>query len=214
MKRLIPQKNTFIKLIPLILVAVFVVACSENANPLVSSSEIKTDTKASIPGMDESLFQNPYPAITPEMLADGPAPGYRYITSRATALDDGDTLVGYRWCERNANREVRINNLVKVVIPALRLQASSWVAVVAPLGYATVADFYPHPYQFSGNVEIVWDIEEFDLPEDFDYDSLVPLYLADDGTITEMPHYWNDGHDELIVITDHFSRYIVAQRLD
>jgi hypothetical protein len=198
-----------LRIVGLLSLTLLIAACSDFSNPVASANT--DEDKAAFSFDYQPVFGELYPPITEQMLAEGPAPGYRYVMPRNSALDT-DSLMKSERCRRNNHKDVKINHLVKIRVDQERVPQDTTVTIVAPLGYAMVADFYPHPLQFTGSVVITWDIKAFDLPDDFDFESLVPLYVDDDGNAVEMPHEWNHGWDNLLVHTDHFSRYIIAQR--
>lgn len=186
-----------------IALTVLFTACSEEyTSPLNSGAE-------SSPPPSE--FR--YPELTAEMLAAGPAPGFRFLALPATALDDGcDSASAEQFCDRGHDRNVKIDHFVEIKIFKNRMQSEETVRIVAPATCYAVADFYPHPYQFTGTVRIKWKIKDMGFPDDFDFSTLVPYYVTDSGEYLEMPHEWHGNYDELLVWTDHFSRYIVGQR--
>jgi hypothetical protein len=160
------------------------------------------------------LYGVPYPSLTEEMLTDGPAPGYRFLQLPAADMLDAlpcDTLQNSRWCSRTSDNTFRIDHLVEVRIPRYRLPESATVTIISPMACQAVADFYPHPLQFTGDVEIKWYVKDFGLPRNFDYSTLIPWYVNDQGEFEQVAFEWQHGHDFLVVTTDHFSRYIISQ---
>ena len=187
------------------LLVVVLMGCSEEFNSPVSSSS--TEVAVSPPE-----FQ--YPLLTPELLAAGPAPGYRFLNLPATALDDNfcDSLNLAQMARPNQDRTLDFQNFVEVYIPEGAVASGVMIRMVAPTTCVAVADFYPHPYQFNGPIEIRWQIGEMNFPEGFDYSTLVPWYVTDAGEYVPVEYEWVNGYDELVVRTDHFSRYIIGQR--
>jgi hypothetical protein len=129
-------------------------------------------------------------------------------------LDDGDcdSMSAQGRCDPDHNRVVTLNGLVQINVSIGDLSTAELIQIIAPSGCLAVADFYPHPYQFNGPVEIIWLVGAMGLPRDFDYSTLVPFYVTDAGEYIEMPHEWRGDYRQLVVTTDHFSRYIVGQR--
>lgn len=157
-----------------------------------------------------------YPELTPEMLAAGPKPGYRFVQIPDGALDyGGDTVATSRVCRSDRDENVSIGHMLELRIYAGCLQQNNTlVTVIAPLGtHVAVADFYPHPYQFTSTVRIKWKLSEMGFPAGTDFSTFVPFYVDSYGNYVEMPHEWEHGYDNLLVYTDHFSRYIIGQRV-
>jgi hypothetical protein len=156
--------------------------------------------------------------LTPEALAAGPAPGFRFVELPMSALDfGGDTIATSKVCRLGRDENLNIGHMLELRIFANRLQQdNTLVEVYAPLGNSVcVADFYPHPYQFvGGTVRIKWKLNEMGFPSDTDFSTFVPFYVDDEGNYFEMPHEWEHGYDKLLVYTDHFSRYIIGQRVN
>ncbi len=198
--------NGLIILTAFIFVGVWLVTGCSNSNP-VSPAEVSTGGDL-VPS---------YPPLTGELLQSGPAAGFRFFSREMNAnLDDPpscDSLLADGLCRPQANRTITLNQTVQLVITQGDVGENVVISAVAPNGCFEIVDFYPHPYQFSGPIEIHWMIGLMGLPEDFDYSSLVPFYVTDDGVYEEMPHEWTNNYQELIVHTDHFSRYVVAQRI-
>jgi hypothetical protein len=83
--------------------------------------------------------------------------------------------------------------------------------MTAPIGCLGIIDCTPHPYQFNNMIEIRWRLSEFSVPES-QWGDLVPYYWNENTwQLEEMPHFFDN--DELVMHTDHFSRYIVGQRI-
>lgn len=182
-----------------------ITGCGTDRTSITSSSE-----------QNKTEFQ--YPEITPEDVAKGPVPGFRFFNAGATAnLDHQGLCTPYstsRWCTPSTNRLVGFVNMISVRITPGDMVSSDWITLTLPLGdcYA-VADFYPHPYSFGGDVEITWYLDAFDLPRDFDFTTLVPFYVNDNGEFEQMPFTLDSENDLMIVYTNHFSRYIIGQRI-
>lgn len=155
-----------------------------------------------------------YPELTPEMLAAGPAPGYRFVT---TNLELSRTLDAVNCDSMSVSRNCAAGRVNSVVIPLVTLYipagANPWntvMRIVAPSGCVAVADFYPHPYQFNSPVQIQWNLKALGLPAGFDYTTLVPFYVTDQGQCVPMPYQFSSDMKWLIVFTNHFSRYIIG----
>lgn len=190
----------------LAIMAVFLSACSEEYTTPVSNEAKSEQGKE---------FQ--YPELTPEMLAAGPAPGYRFLQLPNDRTMDSpppcDSLSDEGLAGPRHDKTLKIDHLVEVKIRKENMPQDATIRVIAPIACYTVIDCYPHPFQFNGMVEIKWKIKDLDLPNDFDFESLVPLYVTDDGQYVEVAHEWQGNYDKLLVWTDHFSRYIIAQRV-
>ncbi|MBU0508741.1 hypothetical protein KKH27_07895 [bacterium] len=198
-------------IVPLGLILVFVAACSsDNYAPITGATD---------PNLPATEFQ--YPPLTDEVLANGPAPGFSFlpinVLDPSGSLDAGnrcDSMADCRWVERRKGKNLKIDHLVEVKIERDQLPQDTMVTVIAPVGCWAVIDCYPHPLQFSGMVEIKWKVNELNLPDDFDYSTLVPWYINDNGEFVPVEHEWRGNYHELIVRTNHFSRYIIGQRVD
>jgi hypothetical protein len=156
-----------------------------------------------------------YPELTPEMLAAGPAPGYRFVTtnlepSRTLDAVNCDSMSEARYCAAGRVNSVVIP-LVTLYIPAGANPHATVVRIVAPSGCVAVADFYPHPYQFNSPVQIQWNLKALGLPAGFDYTTLVPWYLTDDGQYVPVAYQLSWDRKTLTVFTNHFSRYIIGE---
>jgi hypothetical protein len=175
----------------------------------------RTSVTSSSDASGTSEFQ--YPKITPDDLAKGPVPGFRFFNASATPNIDFSECAEIstsRWCGPTTNRTIGFAFMVSVRITPGDMPSSNWITVTLPLGECfAVADFYPHPYLFNGTVELVWDLNGFDLPRDFDYTTLIPFYVNDAGEYEQMPFTWDGSHQILTVYTNHCSRYIIGQKI-
>jgi hypothetical protein len=186
---------------PLLLLVVLVWGCSSDYMPTSSTEQ-----------EPEQSMGTPYPPLTPE---NAPA-GFQFLsTNTANRMDDYgcDSLVTSRYCRTTNTSVVGFPWLVSVTITSGDLPRNTTVSVVVPSDCWAVADFYPHPYQFNGTIEITWNVAAMGLPANFNYDSLIPLYVNDAGEYIPMNYEWVGGHNQLIVYTNHFSRYIIGQRI-
>lgn len=182
---------------------VVLTSCSEEFNAPLAGS----DTQTVAPSEE---FR--YPELTPEMLAAGPAPGYRFVQIPSALDYGGDTVATSKVCRRGRDENLNISHMLELRIYAGCLQQdNTLVTVIAPLGpRVAVADLYPHPYQFNSTVRIKWKLNEMGFPAGTDFSTFVPFYVDDNGNYIEMPHEWENGYDKLLVYTDHFSRYIIG----
>jgi hypothetical protein len=117
------------------------------------------------------------------------------------------------FCTITNNNKVKINHLVEVRINRGLMPFDNTINIYAPSSCEAVADFSPHPFNFTGNIEISWKVKEFGLPANFDYSTLIPWYVDDQGNYVQVAYEWRGGYDELVVYTNHFSRYIISQRV-
>jgi len=178
----------------------------------VGCSEFNAPTASQPPETSSENFQ--YPPIE-NVIATVEAAGYRVIAPRAeTALDDQecDTVSVSRLCRGSNVSNINLSGICKLTVPGSVLPNDMTITVVAPSTCMGVADFYPHPTQFNGNVEIRWDTQDFELPEGMSFDDIVPLYVHDDGTIEEVVFERSENRF-ITVQTNHFSRYIITQRV-
>ncbi len=192
-----------IKALAVAALVVFAVGCSE-LNAPTASSPTETSTEN---------FQ--YPPID-NVIATVENAGYKVVSPRAQAtLDDPncDSIRTDRYARVNQAGSLNLQSIVRLEWTQNVLPSNMTLSIVAPSECLGVADFYPHPTFFNGTVNIVWNVSIMDLPDDFNFDNLVPLYVHDDGTIEEVQYSWRGNHQQLVVVTNHFSRYIITQRL-
>lgn len=196
MKILIPPMKTLL----ISALIVFAVGCSEFNAPTASVTT------------DEAISYQ-YPPLD-EALAAAEAAGYTVIDFARPTLDDNecDTVSSSRNAVIGQTVNINVAGICKLTIPGSSLPYDMVVTVVAPASCAGVCDFYPHPTQFAGNVEIRWDTRDFVLPEGIEFDEIVPLYVHDDGTIEEVSFVRSENRF-ITVTTNHFSRYIITSRV-
>jgi hypothetical protein len=202
------RKHISILLLALAVALMLITGCSKDSSPVASSSP------GSDNGQPATSTDTPYPALD-QVLAHMPA-GYSPLTPRLSdaARTEGrcDTLRASHLCfdEWLIDQTVSIPHLVSIKISHGDLSSDALIKIVAPSACVAAADFYPHPYQFAGTVEITWSVKDFGLPSNFDYSTLIPWYVTDAGEFVQMPYAWVHGHDYLVVYTNHFSRYILG----
>ncbi len=182
--------------------AVFSVGCSEFSAPTASTAS------------EESSGICQYPPIE-NTLAAIRAAGYRAIDlAPESALDhqNCDTVRAARLCRMTNQSNLNLSGIVLLTVPGAVLPQDMTITVVAPSSCVGVADFYPHPTQFNGNVSIRWDTQAMGLPPDVDLEDIIPLYIHDDGTPEEVTYTLSENRF-ITVYTNHFSRYIITQRI-
>lgn len=175
----------------------------------VGCSEFNAPT-ASVPPEPATDSQQ-YPPIE-SAIASVEAAGYQIIDLEQVALDNCDTVSTTRAARVGQNININIAGICKLTVPGSSLPYDMDITVVAPSSCVGVCDFYPHPTQFVGNVEIRWDTQDFDLPEGVEFDDIIPLYVHDDGTIEEVSFVRSQSRF-ITVTTNHFSRYIITSRV-
>ncbi len=177
-------------------------ACSMDSSPVSVPVEATSATQ-----------EYQYPPFDPNAAANGPEPGFRFVRMRggAGALDavNCDPMQASRVCDPWRSNTVVVP-LVSVYIPSGVNPTRTTIRIEAASGCVALADFYPHPYQFNGYVQIRWNLNALDLPDHFDYTSLVPYYVTDEGVYERMPYTLSYDHDTLTLYTNHFSRYILG----
>ncbi|MFZ5433667.1 MAG: hypothetical protein ACOZB3_07840 [Calditrichota bacterium] len=199
-------KQTFLSGI-LAALMVFGWGCSSDYTPTSSSSQ--TDnmelTEATVTGYSQAEGD----------AAGGPAPGFEFLTNNgytaSGTLDDPPVYVS-RFMRVRSGGYLSAPGVVGVQIDPWELPNDLTVSISVPDPEFAVADFGPHPLLFNGWVEIWWDV--FSLvgnDPDFDYESLVPWYINDDGVYEPVQHEWYAGYHWLVVRTNHFSRYIIGK---
>ncbi len=177
----------------------------------VGCSEFNAPTASEPPESSGENFQ--YPPID-NVIANVEAAGYRVVSLEAmSTLDDQDcdSISETREARTTNVTNIQISGLVKLRVPGNVLPNNMDITIVAPSTCYGVCDFYPHPTQFNGNVEIEWDLDVMNLPEGASPADIIPLYVHDDGTIEEVNFVLSNN--KITVITNHFSRYIITSRL-
>lgn len=197
------KKRTYtLKLATLLVVLVFAVSCSDLSSPTASNPTI------------ENAGNNFYAPIE-ETIAAIENQGLRALNYAVTALDDNcDSMLAERFARPHQGGSLNLQGIVRLEWLPGTLPNEMVLQIVSPARCIGVADFYPHPTHFNGYLNIVWDIRALNLPSDYNYDNLVPLYVHDDGTVEEVQYQWRGGRNELVVQTNHFSRYVITQRVD
>jgi hypothetical protein len=145
-----------------------------------------------------------------------PPAGFRFLESGSSSrLDDGDcdSIAQQQQCREDQIRTINCQGIVSVFIPRNANPSNTTIRVIMPSECEMAVDCYPHPYQFDLPVQIIWNIQQLNLPADFNYDDLIPWYVNDAGELIPVNYRWVGDHQQLIVDTDHFSRYIVGQRI-
>ena len=158
-----------------------------------------------------------YPLLTQEMLEAEVLPGIRIARFGAvSALDNDlpcDSLADAERVRANDDESLDLLGTIKLEIDQGLVPHTVTIRMIAPVACYGVVDFYPHPFQFDGPVEVSWKLSELDIPPE-DWQDLVPLYWNETtGEYELMDHEW-PNEDELLMHTDHFSRYILGQRVD
>ncbi|MCB1059877.1 MAG: hypothetical protein KDB65_06590 [Calditrichaeota bacterium] len=196
------KANTpILKIVAMSALIVFAIGCSEFNAPTASQST-------------ESEISNSQYMPIEQAIANVEAMGYRVITPKANALDDQDcdSIITTRSARVGNGLNINISGVCKLTIPGSSLPYDMDVTVVAPSSCMGVADFYPHPTQFAGNITIRWDARDMVLPEGVSFQDITPLYIHDDGTPEEVVFERSDNRF-ITVTTNHFSRYIITSRL-
>ncbi|RPH96050.1 hypothetical protein EHM69_02495 [candidate division KSB1 bacterium] len=194
------------RLIPSLLCAMVMLLAVSCSTDFSTAPDLQNDA--------EMLAANPPSAIP--VAEKGPMPGYRYLKlgpNHATSTLDDDPLYASRFIQAWRGGEVRISNFVRVVVPRWTLPYDVNLTITVPDPEIAAAEFGPHPLQFNGYVQIIWEIHEFDLPDDFDYDSVEAWYENDNGTFEPLQTSWDWNYAHLTVYTNHFSRYIITQKV-
>ncbi len=189
-----------IKISVLTALIVFAIGCSEYSAPTASQP---TDTPT-------ENFQ--YPPVE-DVIATVEAAGYHLVNPVAqSSLDNCASVSTTRLCRTNNVTNLHLSGIVKLRVPGSVLPNNMDITIVAPSACVGVADFYPHPTVFNGDVEITWDLDLMVLPEGAAYSDILPLYVHDDGTVEEVS-FTLQNNNKLIVTTNHFSRYILTSRV-
>lgn len=190
----------------LALVSLLGFGCSMDEGPLTSSGSAET---SSLQQHDTDIgIGSPYPDLTDADL-ENLIPGFEVVSM--STRDANGTLDDYssRRIRRFVGGTVSHRNC-GVEIGPWQLWSDQTVTVSTPRPGRSVVDFYPHPYQFNGNIRIWIDLNTIELPPGRRWDELAFFYDEGDGTYTR---YW--GVIDLQNMTysawpDHFSRYIIT----
>lgn len=188
-----------ILLLGLIALIALTVGCSEVSAPTAPSST-------------ESIYGSNIHVPLEDVLPYVESAGYRVVTSAQSALDDCDSVEVQRNAHENVAGSVNLQQVVRLQWSTNTIPLNMTISVVSPSACTWAVDLYPSPTQFDDYMTIIWNVDVLDLPDDFDYDDFVPLYVHDDGTVEELPFEWQGGHNKLVVQTLHFSRYILTTR--
>lgn len=204
MKRLTRSLRRTAVLTVLTGVFIFLTACSKDYTPPASSNMDQTG---------QSEFR--YSELTPEFLEQAVPPGYR-VPSLPGALDEdeSDTMAVSVWCQSDQNRVIQITHFIQLRYYRNLMSTSATIQIVMPNDSLPVADFYPHPTKFSGNVQVKFLFREMGFDETVDPETMVVMYYhKDTGKFELIPFEWEGDYGAMVVETDHFSRYIVGQRI-
>jgi len=184
-------------------IIVVAVGCSEFDAPIAPQSAEQTFVPSQYPPLEDAI-------------ANLELAGYRTVNPAPQArLDDHecDSVIVDRYARVGQGGNLNMSGLVRLEWESGVVPNNMTLQIVAPSECIGAADFYPHPTYFNGNVRIIWDMDALDLPDDFDYSTIVPLYIHDDGTPEEVSYSWRQNNRQLVVETNHFSRYIISQRI-
>lgn len=194
------------------------VGCSENVNsvgPIAPTESQSVSSTVAIDGMIIELPEGWGPVSVP-------SPSDRLDTPRdrsGSQRESGDLLVPVFTCvsQRADNGEWSLiqYNWSGCLIPPGALPRNRMDIEVCVDSVNAICEFGPHGTQFNSPITIRIDFQYLGLDRlniDLLHDIAI-FYVQDNGTLLEMPH-WVDltGH-ALIGSTDHFSRYIVTQRI-
>jgi len=157
-----------------------------------------------------------YPPITEELLQNGPVPGHPILRLEqppsAMGVENWDYAEA--WIEAKKGGEVFTSQGSGCIIPKGALPTKhELITVTLPVeGYAIV-DFGPHPLCFKKPVWLVLSLNGTNLGSDPAALSRLVVFYWDENTDTyeEFPCYYDPVRNALMCLTNHFSRYIIAQ---
>lgn len=175
----------------------------------IGCSEVSAPT-APLP--TESIYGANIHAPLEDVLPYLESAGYHVVKSAQSALDDCDSVQVQRVARENVAGSANLRSVVRLEWSTTTIPLNMTISVVSPSACTWAVDLYPSPTRFDDYMTVIWNIDALDLPDDFDYNDFVPLYVHDDGTIEELPFEWQGGHQKLVVQTLHFSRYILTTR--
>lgn len=210
MKRLTRSLRRTAVLTVLAGVFIFLTACSKDYTSKDYTAPMGSGSESSPP---PSEFR--YLELTPEFLEQALPPGY-HVPSLPGALDEdeSDTMAVSVWCQSDQNRVIKITHFIQLRYYRNLMSTSATIQIVMPNDRLPVADFYPHPTQFSGNVQVKFLFREMGFDETVDPETMVVMYYHEDtGKFELISFEWEGDYGAMVVETDHFSRYIVAQRI-
>jgi hypothetical protein len=177
---------------------VFLSACSSDNVP----------TTAPLASADPSEFH--YPELTPEFLEHALPAGYRVVPI-PTTLDACDSAQASAFCHWNQQKTINISHFIEFTYYPNLMPCDTTIQIVAPNRCVPVADFYPHPTQFSGMVKMKFKIHEMGYDRVVNPATLAMFYYNENTGVCEpLPFTWEGNYQCLIVYTDHFSRYIIS----
>lgn len=176
--------------------------------------------------VDNSSIDIPPPPLTAENIAKGPAPGYSYVELDVSEMFNGITvdhpMVTSQMVYDDIGGSVYfLSNFISlepldwwhgVVIDADDIHEDLRVEMIAPNPMFAVIDLAPHPYQFDSEIQIEMSYR-FSIfsAVGISPDNLVMMWWNPTiGEYVEINSQLNSREGKLIGITDHFSRYIIA----
>ncbi len=183
----------------LILLATIAISCSE-MNPVSSP-----DTESSEVAMGTQHI--PFDLVNVQL-----PEGYRVLRS-GSSLDECDSVSISQLCRRLLSLNLlSILNLTQLYVQGSDLPHNQTITMVMPNTCEAVVDLYPHPFQFSGTVELRWLLPQLRYGQILNPNDIAAFYVRDDGTTELADQSWGPLNLYLTVRTDHFSRYIIASR--
>ena len=185
-------------------VVMLVIGCSSDRTPTGPNTQT-----SSVSGTE---FQ--YPELTPEFLEHCLPAGYKLAPSMET-LDACDTVRASHFSQWDHQATINIDHFIEFTYFPGMMNRDTTISIVAPNGCVPVADFYPHPTQFSGYVRMKFKIHEMGYDRVVNPATLVPMYYNENTGLCEpLTYQWEGNYQCIIVWTNHFSRYIITQRIN
>ena len=169
----------------------------------------------------------PPPPLTNENIIDGPLDGYQYLEMEIDSMFGGstviDTFITQQWVYDSVGASVYFDNPIAtfpetwdwwhgVVIDPDDISEDLQIEIMMPNIHYPVLDFSPHPYSFDDIVQLEFSYRYCDLQSlGFTPSDLVIMYWNQEIGIYEIiTSNLIEEDEKLIVMTDHFSRYVIA----
>ena len=158
------------------------------------------------------------PPMTETHIASCIPEGYSFLRRSSSyngmEIETGDSLHIEQLIYADVGGSVQLD-LYKVMIHHHALHEDIVVSIDVPNSGILACDFGPHPYQFDNVVRLKLSYLEADIPPGVEEEDLCILYW--NGFTQEYEFISGDVNTNANKIegyTDHFSRYVIANRID
>ena len=178
-------------------------------------------------GLDWETEEYPPPPLTAENIQAGPMEGYQYLQVDVSELLGGvsfeDALSIEQLIEHESGGAVYFQDPLSnppetwdwwhgVVIDSGAISEDVLIGIVIPDIQYAVLEFSPHPYQFDAEVQLELSYAYSNLIETgFTVDDLEIMYWNEsEGEYEIVASQLLEAEEKLIIMTNHFSRYVIA----